>query len=132
MRLWLALAGVIIFLTGLVLYLWGLRTLGGNFNVASGFGVRLEQAHQLVTNGPYSYVRHPMYLAIILAFWGGLLLYRTWTMLVFAVIMLGLIYRAHSEEIAMAQAFGEAWDVYKRRVRGWIPHIESLGRKNFR
>jgi protein-S-isoprenylcysteine O-methyltransferase Ste14 len=131
-RLILSLLGEGIFFLSLGLYLWGLLTLGVNFNASSGFGVRLHQAHQLKTRGPYIYIRHPMYVGVILAFWGGLLLNRTWTMLVFAVIMLGLIYRAHKEEEALTQAFGEEWEAYKRRVPGWIPRLDRMSRKNNR
>lgn len=117
-----------IFFASLFLYLWGLRTLGRNFNAASGFGVRLHEAHQLVTQGPYATIRHPMYLAAILAFWGGLLLFRSLTMLVFAVLMLGLIYRAAREEEALAQAFGPVWQDYKNRVPGWIARLGKSNR----
>jgi protein-S-isoprenylcysteine O-methyltransferase Ste14 len=122
----ISLLGAVIFIASLVLYLWGLRTLGENFNASSGFGVRLQQAHQLVTYGPYAYVRHPMYLAVILVGWGGLLLYRTWTMLFFAILMLGLIYRARKEEQALAQVFGRQWEAYTHQVPGWIPRLMRL------
>jgi protein-S-isoprenylcysteine O-methyltransferase Ste14 len=129
LRLVLELVGEVIFFASLILYLWGLRTLGSNFNASSGFGVRLHQEHQLITRGPYAYIRHPMYLAVILACWGGLLLYHTWTMLLFAVMMLGLLYRARREEEALRLLFGEEWEVYKRGVPGWFPHMERLVRK---
>jgi len=119
----LSVSGTIILLPSLALYVWGLRSLGMSFNASSGFGVRLNLAHQLVTNGPFAYIRHPMYLAVILSCWGGLLLYRSWTMLVFAVMMFGLVYRGRKEEEALAQAFGAAWQAYQRSVPGWLPHI---------
>jgi protein-S-isoprenylcysteine O-methyltransferase Ste14 len=125
-----SLLGAVIFLASLVLYLWGLRTLGENFNASSGFGVRLHQDHRLVTDGPYSYIRHPMYLGVILVGWGGLLLYRTWTMLLFAILMLGLIVRAHKEELALAEVFGRQWEIYKQHVSGWIPHTQNFLRKD--
>lgn len=120
----LSIAGVLILLISLAVYIWGLRTLGKNFNASSGFGVRLMQTHQLVTAGPFRYLRHPMYVAVILAGWGGLLLYHTWSTLVFAVMMLGLIYRGQTEEKALAQAFGAEWEAYKRKVPGWIPQLK--------
>ncbi len=126
LQLVVSILGAAIYFTGLVLYLWGLRTLGENFNASSGFGVRLNQAHKLVTSGPYAYIRHPMYLAVILVGWGGLLLFRTWSMLIFALIMLGLIVRARKEEDALARVFGRQWDVYRRHVPGWIPSLDRL------
>jgi protein-S-isoprenylcysteine O-methyltransferase Ste14 len=132
LQLVVSILGAVIFFASLVLYLWGLHTLGENFNASSGFGVRLNQAHRLVTSGPYAFIRHPMYLAVILVGWGGLLLFRTWAMLVFALIMLGLIARARREEAALARVFGRQWDVYKRHVPGWVPQLERLlGKKRF-
>lgn len=129
LQLLLAILGAVIFIASLAFYLWGLRTLGVNFNASSGFGVRLHQSHRLVTSGPYAYIRHPMYLSVILAGWGGLLLYRTWMMLIFAVIMLGLIVRARKEEAALAQAFGAEWETYQRQVSAWFPNLNNLFRK---
>ncbi len=120
-------AGLTIMLPNLALYIWGLRTLGKNFNASSGFGVRLVKAHQQVTSGPFAYLRHPMYLAVIGACWGGLLLYRTWTMLMMAVMMFGLFYRGHQEEAALAQVFGVEWETYKHAVPGWLPRLK-IGR----
>src|SRR4030042_3137412 len=88
LQLLVSILGGAVFLASLVLYLWGLRTLGENFNASSGFGVRLHQAHRLVTTGPFAYIRHPMYLAFILAGWGGLLLFRPATLLFFSFIMI--------------------------------------------
>jgi protein-S-isoprenylcysteine O-methyltransferase Ste14 len=128
-QLLLSVVGAGIYFASLGLYLWGMRTLGENFNASSGFGVRLNQAHQLVTHGPYAVIRHPMYMGVILAFWGGLLLYRTWTMLICAIIMLGLIVRGRKEEEALAQVFGEKWLNYMRQVPPWIPHINVFQRE---
>jgi protein-S-isoprenylcysteine O-methyltransferase Ste14 len=125
-RLLTLLVGAVVYFANLALYGWGLHTLGVNFNASSGFGVRLHEAHQLVTNGPYAYIRHPMYLAVIMVGWGGLLLYLTWAMLGFAVIMLGLIYRAHKEDQALAEEFGNEWEDYSSRVPGWIPHYKRV------
>lgn len=113
--------GALLYFPALGLYLWGLRTLGAMFGPASGFGVRLRAGHRLITAGPYAFVRHPMYLAVITTGIGGLLLYRTWAMLAFAVTMFGLTVRARREEKALAAEFGAAWEEYRRRVPAWLP-----------
>jgi protein-S-isoprenylcysteine O-methyltransferase Ste14 len=107
------------------LYLWGLRCLGRSFAASSGFGVRLPAGQRLVTQGPFRFVRHPMYLAVILAGLGGLLLYRTWAALFFAVMMLGMVQRARREEQALAEIFGAEWQAYARRVPPWIPRFSK-------
>ncbi|OGO26321.1 MAG: hypothetical protein A2136_01865 [Chloroflexi bacterium RBG_16_54_11] len=129
-RMMVSLFGAALYFASLGLYIWGLWSLGKNFNASSGFGVRLQQAHALITQGPYAYIRHPMYLAVILACWGGLLLYRTWSMLICAILMFGLIVRAHKEEQALAGAFGNQWESYRRNVPGWFPIIRAIARKD--
>ena len=111
--------GALFYFPALGLYLWGLRTLGAMFAPSTGFGVRLHAGHRLITTGPFAFVRHPMYLAVITAGIGGLLLYRTWAMLLFAITMLGLTVRARREEQALAAEFGAAWEEYCRRVPAW-------------
>ncbi len=123
LRLVMLVVGAAVYFGSLALYIWGLRTLGENFNASTGFGVRLHQNHQLVTQGPYAFIRHPMYLAVILVGWGGLLMYLTWTMLGIAVMMFGLIFRAHREEQALKMEFGGEWEEYQRKVPKWIPFI---------
>jgi protein-S-isoprenylcysteine O-methyltransferase Ste14 len=126
LRVILLVAGGLPFFGGLVLYLWGLRTLGKMFAPSSGFGVRLHASHRLVTAGPYARVRHPMYLAVISAGIGSLLLYRTWAVLCFAVIMLGLVVRARREEKVLAEELGREWKVYASRVPAWFPWLRVM------
>lgn len=123
LRVLLFSSGTLIFCAGLGLYLWGMRSLGQMFGPSTGFGVRLHAAHRLITTGPYAYVRHPMYLAVVITAQGGLLLYRTWAALLFALIMFGLIFRARREEQVLAQEFGAEWKAYVSQVPAWIPRL---------
>ena len=68
-------------------------------------------------------MRHPMYLAVMIAALGSLLLYRTWAALAFAVLMLGLVVRARREERVLAQEFGQEWQEYAARVPAWLPRM---------
>jgi protein-S-isoprenylcysteine O-methyltransferase Ste14 len=97
------------------------------FGPASGFGVRLQAGHRLVTGGPFAFVRHPMYLGVIAAGAGMFLLFRTWAALFFALLMLGLVVRARREEKLLAQEFGAEWRAYAIRVPAWIPWRKSIG-----
>lgn len=122
-RTLLLILGCVLLVGGCLLYLWGLRTLGTMFAPSSGFGVRLHAGHRLIVSGPYAFVRHPMYLAVVLAAWGSLLLYQTWASLGFAVMMLGLVVRARREERVLEDEFVDRWREYAGRVPGWIPRL---------
>jgi protein-S-isoprenylcysteine O-methyltransferase Ste14 len=115
--------GALLYFPGLALVLWGRLTLGRMYNVSSSFGAQLYADQQLVTRGPFAYVRHPMYLGILVASFGGLLLFRTWTLVFTTINFLALIVRARREEQALAAEFGERWQAYRQRVPGWLPRI---------
>lgn len=109
--------------SGLALMLWGRLALGRMYNVSSSLGAQLYAGHRLITDGPFALVRHPMYLGLQIAAFGGLLIYRTWTLVFLAVTFLGLMIRARREEQVLAAEFGEQWEAYCREVPAWIPRL---------
>lgn len=117
--------GSLLYFPGIALYLWGYWTLGRMFGISSGFGATLFQDHHLIRSGPYRFVRHPMYLAVILAAFGALLIFRTWAMVLFSVSSLGVILRARREERLLLDEFGVDWETYRQEVNGWIPKLRK-------
>jgi protein-S-isoprenylcysteine O-methyltransferase Ste14 len=116
--------GVVLYFPGLAFVLWGRLTLGRLYNVSTSLGAPLYTDHRLITHGPFAIVRHPMYLGIGAAAVGGLMIYRTWTLVFLAVNFLGLAVRARREEQALVAEFGEEWRAYCRRVPAWIPRLK--------
>jgi protein-S-isoprenylcysteine O-methyltransferase Ste14 len=82
------------------------------------------QARVLATQGPYRYVRHPLYLAEQVGFFGVMLLYRQpWALCVFGLCVLLQIPRIHFEEEVLAKAF-PAYRDYAAAVRWrFIPGV---------
>jgi protein-S-isoprenylcysteine O-methyltransferase Ste14 len=84
----------------------------------------LHDDHQLVQNGPYAFVRHPMYFGWWAAVLGLTLLYPVWVVfLMFVFSLISFSGRARREEDALAERFGEAWIAYKKRTKFLIPLI---------
>lgn len=106
---------------GLASNLASMAALGPAYDVSSAFGAPLHRDQRLVTTGPYALVRHPMYLGLAIAAVGGLLLYRTWTTVVFVGLLPVLAFRARREEATLAERFGAAWAEYRDRVPVWLP-----------
>lgn len=98
-----------------------MAALGPAYDVSSASGAPLHRDQRLVTTGPYALVRHPMYTGLAIAAVGGLLLYRTWTTVLFVGLLPVLIARARREEGALAERFGSAWASYCDRVPAWLP-----------
>ena len=79
------------------------------------FGVR-PAVRGLATNGPYRFVRHPMYLSYILADIGYNL--EEWNFVTLLLVLVGwasLVYRIHAEERVFSQHSG--WPGYAASVR---------------
>ncbi len=115
--------GELILVGGLCLYAWGMITLGKMFAGSTSLGAQLFVGHRLVTSGPFRFVRHPMYLGIMIAPFGGLLLFHNWTMLLVSLGFLFLPRRAAREEQALAAEFGEEWQAYAREVPAFLPRL---------
>ena len=83
----------------------------------------LPEARRLVTGGPYSLSRHPLYLGEVVAA-AGLLLPRlnAVTILVFVLLLGGQYLRMGWEEAALTRFFAEYAD-YRRRVPRYLPKL---------
>ena len=123
MRLVAVLVGGLLYLAGLGLVIWGRLALGEMYNVSSSFGAELYVDHRLVTSGPFALVRHPMYVGAALGVLGGLLLYRTWTLVLILAHLPIFVFRARREEEALVAEFGEQWRTYAREVPPGLPFI---------
>jgi protein-S-isoprenylcysteine O-methyltransferase Ste14 len=116
--------GLVVYLAGLAFVLWARRTLGRFWGLSTSRQVKLLDDHQLVQNGPYAFVRHPMYFGWWAAVLGLTLLYPVWVVfLMFVFSLISFSGRARREEDALAERFGEAWIAYKKRTKFLIPLI---------
>lgn len=123
MRVWMLAIGTLLYFPGLTLVLWGRLALGRYYFVSTGLGAQLFAGHQLVTSGPYAAIRHPMYIGLLLAAWGSLLIYATWTTVYFVVFAPAVLLRSRREETALSEEFGEVWLDYCKRVPAFIPRL---------
>jgi protein-S-isoprenylcysteine O-methyltransferase Ste14 len=114
-------AGVLFYFPSLTFVVWGRLVLGRMYFVSTSLGVQLYADHQLVTSGPYAILRHPMYLGLMAAAVGSLLLYQTWTTVMFALFAPFLLLRARREEQALSAEFGGDWQTYSARVPMILP-----------
>jgi protein-S-isoprenylcysteine O-methyltransferase Ste14 len=120
-RLALLITGSVIYFPAMALILWGRLTLGKMYFVSTSFGAQLYADHRLVTRGPYALVRHPMYLGLVAAALGSLLLYHTWTTLGYTIFAPFVLMRARREEMALAAEFGDEWREYCKKVPAFLP-----------
>ena len=116
--------GLLLFLGGCAFVLWARGTLGKMWGISTSRDVKLREDHQLIQNGPYAFVRNPMYFGWWVAMLGLVLLYPVWiVVLTFLFSVLAFTGRARREESFLSERFGEAWAIYKKRTKFLVPFI---------
>jgi protein-S-isoprenylcysteine O-methyltransferase Ste14 len=111
--------GVILCAAGMVFLVWGRQYLGRNWSQT----VAVKKDHELVTSGPYRYVRHPMYAGGLLACVGSAIVAGgPW---IFLLVILGTLFlwRVVAEDKLMAQQFPSEYPDYKKRTKALIPFV---------
>ncbi|KAH8100896.1 hypothetical protein BXZ70DRAFT_134791 [Cristinia sonorae] len=118
------------------------RTLGRHFT----FQLSLQKDHKLVTEGPYSFVRHPSYLGMIIAlpgmavaqlfssgtWWIQSGMWHTWQGQIFGAYWISflsyvcwaLLSRVPKEDAMLQAQFGEQWVSWSKKTRyAVIPYV---------
>ena len=104
---------------GLLFSVWGRRYLGRNWSR----NVTIKKDHELITGGPYSLVRHPIYTGLLAGLFGCALALGEWRGLVaVGLVFIALLRKLRLEERWMREQFGEAYENYSRRVRALVPY----------
>ena len=95
------------------------QILGKQWSLAA----RLVQGHELVTGGPYGWVRHPIYTSMFGMLIGTAIAMSQWPeLLIGAVVFLsGTALRIRAEEQLLVDAFGDEYREYARKVPALIP-----------
>ncbi len=114
-------AGVVMIWAGMAFRLWAVLTLGAFFRTS----VVLQEGHQLVTAGPYRWLRHPAYTGAIVTMAGLGLALGNWVSLTAMILFPGLAiaWRVHVEERALTDQFGEAYQDFRKTRSAVIPVI---------
>lgn len=111
--------GVGLVLLGFGFALWARAHLGRNW----GIPMSLRQGHELVTSGPYAYVRHPIYTGIMLAMIGSALAVGLIWVVLFALAFAYFLVSARTEEEMMLAQFPESYPAYRRRTKMLLPLV---------
>lgn len=117
---WLIYSGLAIQAAFTLLAIWGLRHLGSNWSGE----VRIASGHQLVTSGPYRFVRHPIYTAVLGMYVGTILVSgEIHALVAIVVVILAYWRKIRMEERALRETFGDAFQEYRRGTWAWVPLI---------
>lgn len=116
---WLRWVGFFLGSIALMIFFWVLRSLGRNFSTT----LTIHKDQTLVTQGPYRWVRHPMYTSFILLWVGFLFLSGNWFVGLsgIAAFVWAIIVRTPREEQMMIDQFGAEYIVYMSGTGRYLP-----------
>lgn len=124
---WSRLTGACLGILALLWFVWIHQTLGNNLSVR----IRIKDSQHLVTNGPYRWVKHPMYTAFYLLHIAAFLLTANWFIGVtwMAGLTTIILLRVSREEAMLLARFGEAYSKYAKNTGRFLPRINRLSSK---
>jgi len=118
LALWPVRLGAALTVAGIVFAIWARIQLAGNCSS----DVTVKRDHELMVDGPYRWVRHPIYSGILVALAGTALAVGEWRGAVAVVLAFAAFLRKlRIEEALMHLQFGEASARYADQVPALIP-----------
>ena len=113
--------GFLPLLLGVGLYLW----CAGAFTfIGKGTPAPIDAPKVLVVEGPYRWVRNPMYIAVFSVVIGEALLFRSFLLIGYALLVAGVVHLfvVFVEEPSLRRQFGASYETYLCTVSRWLPH----------
>ncbi len=118
-ELWL-IAGLVIEIAGMLFAVWARHTLGKNWTGRITTG----GSQELIMQGPYRLVRHPIYTGLLCAVLGtAMIIGDLHSAVGFAVLLISILIKLRREEAALRQHFGTAYEGYAQRVPMLLPGL---------
>ncbi|RJP57565.1 MAG: isoprenylcysteine carboxylmethyltransferase family protein [Ignavibacteriales bacterium] len=96
----------------------------GWYQIYHGYWKKVDGSGHIVSDGMYKYIRHPQYTGLILIALGMVLGWATLTNLIMLPIIIYMYYRLSlREEKHMIEEFGDAYIIYMKHTKRFIPWI---------
>lgn len=118
---WLEILGLVLAILCVPFLWWVFSSIGKNISET----VLIKDEHELVTSGPYNWVRHPLYGTALLLLFSISLVFGSWIILGYTLAGT-LAFRLlviPAEEKQLLTAFGEEYECYQARTGALLPRI---------
>jgi protein-S-isoprenylcysteine O-methyltransferase Ste14 len=111
--------GAVLFVCGIGLAIWARIHLGRNW----GMPMTQRVEPELVTSGPYRFIRHPIYSGLLLGVVGTALANNILGLIIAVVLGAYFYYAATVEERNLVAAFPAAYPAYREHTKKLIPFL---------
>lgn len=116
---WRAGVGLTLLAAGLGFASWARRHIGRNW----GTPMTLKDDPELVTSGPYRFVRHPIYSGLLLATVATAVALNWQWLFAAALATAYFVYSATVEESNLAEQLPDTYPAYKRSTKMLVPFV---------
>jgi protein-S-isoprenylcysteine O-methyltransferase Ste14 len=111
---------IVLAIVGLIIAIWARRTLASNWSA----NITYKKDHELITSGPYHYVRHPIYTGILAMVLGTILAVGTVGAVIgLVLIVISMWLKWRQEEELMGRHFPKEYPDYKKRTKAILPLV---------
>ncbi len=118
--IWLRGVGIGLGLISIPLLVWAHRALGKYFSP----DLQIIENHKLVTNGPYHWIRHPMYTGETIFMIASALESANWLVALPMMLNIAFLYiRVGREESMMIEHFGNEYRSYMEHTGRFFPRL---------
>lgn len=113
----LATLGVSMFVLGVVLVFWARKTMQQSWGIP---GEHAAKQNALVTSGPFSFSRNPLYVGFLLIYFGFAIAIKSWLIILRIPLVFYFYKSAVKEEILLEKMFGKEYVEYKKKVPRFV------------
>ncbi|HEY1772526.1 MAG TPA: isoprenylcysteine carboxylmethyltransferase family protein [Gammaproteobacteria bacterium] len=115
----LTITGAALCVLGIAFAIWARVYLGRNW----GMPMSRKEDPELVTVGPYRYVRHPIYGGLLIAMLGSAIGGMIVWLILVILCAVYFVYSARKEERLMLEQFPEQYAAYMKRTKMFVPFV---------
>ncbi|MEU1982334.1 isoprenylcysteine carboxylmethyltransferase family protein [Nocardia sp. NPDC019395] len=112
--------GVVLLVLGFGLFVWTVALFARR---GKGTLAPFDAPTELVVDGPYRHVRNPMYAGVFAVLAGEVLVFQSWTVLVWFAVFATVVamFVPRKEERWLMDRFPDEYAAYRSHVPRWIP-----------
>lgn len=112
--------GLVFCVSGAVIACWSRYTLGKNWSLS----VQKKENPELIENGLYKIVRHPIYSGLLLLFIGNAIIVGDYRGIIAVVIVfVSFWFKLKKEEKLLIEHFGFKYIDYRKRTKALVPFV---------
>ena len=112
--------GLSICVSGAIIACWSRYLLGANWSLS----VQEKESHELIQQGMYKIVRHPIYTGLLLLFTGNAIIVGDYRgIIAVGIVFISFWWKLKKEEKVLSAIFKQQYTDYQKKTKALIPFL---------